>query len=187
MKSHDRSLMIYQIRLRAARPSDDVMVQLTQAIWRVLEAAVGPKHLDPQRWPDLFIDISKIFKNRLTYFEGCGHQEECRTSVGVYDLRFERGLHEGPIYLLTLRGGLLRFVEGLASLAWRRFGDSRKVSKARRQNERARLQDVIHRALTPYVFYNEACSTCHVRQTADETRRRSKTLDKDNPEIAVGE
>lgn len=101
-------------------------------------------------------DLSRVFERRLSTHAGCAACGGCRGAIGVYGGRPE-GAPE-HIYLLSLQGGLIRFVERLAALACRRF----KIP-ARHEKTIGSCQGVLHRALAPYLYFNDECIQCLLR------------------------
>lgn len=158
--------LIYQIRVEGNRSPSDVVSALTHAAWQALAAAGGAR-LDPHRWTDLYAILQEVFRKRLLLYEGCGRLQKCRFSQAVYAAGAGRGLPSGTVYILTLQGGLVRFVEGLADLAWRRF---RKDLGNGKKGGRAALVEALHGAMSRYLFYNEACRECHMRAYLPERR-----------------
>ena len=156
--------MAYQVRMAAEEPPEDVVTVLSRSVWTALRQVKALRNPDPRRWPDLRRDFSDVFKNRLRFYKGCGTQLECRYSLGIYGGRPDGQTPSGPTFILLLRGGLLRFVEGLSALACRRFrrGSGRELLPSRACREQ--IQGAVHRALAPYLYYNEGCFHCRVRQ-----------------------
>jgi hypothetical protein len=167
MTCQSGNTVIYQLRVLPGQTLDDVVTELTQAVWNALEEG----RLDPHRWPGLYEDFKNVFKKRIFFHEGCGGEPECRFSLKVYakgtELQQRPG---GPIYLLIVKRGLLEFVPGLADLAWRRLRSGLGSSASQRRKMRQRFQDALHRALIGRLFYNEACVSCRAREGAPERR-----------------
>lgn len=166
MNADARNELIYQIRTGQGKSPEDIVTELTQAVWRALTETRGLGNPDPHRWPALYSDFLAAFQKRLMFYAGCGTGHECRFSLNVYAPCGEAP-PAGPTYILLLKGGLIRFVNGLADMAWRRFR-AEAGSTVRRRGVRDRLQGALHRALSPYLYYNEGCSACRTRSGRPE-------------------
>ncbi len=162
--------MIYQIRVPAGESPEDVVTALTQAAWTALPQLKSLRGADPHYWPRLHRDFLEVFKGRLLSHKECGTLHECRYSIGMYGGALEGAIPSGFTYILTLRGGLLRFVEGLSALVCRRFKESPRREKSFRRKEMGLIQGALHRALAPYLYYNEGCFRCLVRTERPERR-----------------
>lgn len=158
--------IVYQVRVKADESADNVVTALTHAVWTALRQMDDARAPDPHRWAGLYKGYQDVFKKRLLFYKGCGSQPECVCSAAVYGGENA----SGPTYLLSLRGGLMDFVQALGTLAWRRFRAGVGRGSPVGRNLRDRFQGALHRALIPYLFYNEACSHCHVRNEAPERR-----------------
>jgi hypothetical protein len=154
---------VYQVRVAAEETLEDVVTALTHAVWTALQQVRDFRGPAPSRWANLHGDYSKVFSRRLRYEPGCGSQPECRYSTGVYGGRTDR-TPSGPIFILTLRGGLLRFVEGLSALACRRYRNGGGRAELLSRGCKDRIQGALHRALAPYLYFNEGCSHCPTRK-----------------------
>jgi hypothetical protein len=170
MNADIRSDMIYQIRIDAEKSPDDIVTQLTHALWTALSECRAVGKLDPHLWSSLYDDILRLFRHRMSYYQGCGAEHECRFSKPLENPDAALAPPQGPTYILVLKGGLLRFADAVADLAWRRLRNEIDRPEPRGQNLRRRLSETFHRALTAHLYYNEHCSECRVRGGPAERR-----------------
>lgn len=163
-EAQEQDEMMYQVRIGGHRSPEDVVTELTQAVWRCLAKSDGIVAPDPRGRPDLYSDVRDAFKERLAYHPRCGTNVECACVQSPYGDVAE--IPHGVPYILRLKGGLLEFVDLLAQIARTKLSRSWPDGRAPRGfNER--LSAALHRALSPYLFYTEACSRCGVLAEAD--------------------
>src|SRR5262249_41172483 len=80
------------------------------------------------------------------------------TSGPVYRNRAKGRASVGSnVCLLAVRGGLDRFMDALASLAYRRFRGGLDVTDGGRRSLKGRLRESLRRVLGDHLYYNEAC------------------------------
>jgi hypothetical protein len=161
MNMDGRDKFVYQIRTGRDKSPSEIMMELTRAVWMTLIETAGLSDLDARDSAGLYSVLLKIFQKRCVLYEDCGTLEQCASSINIYKSYPDDA--KGGIYILILRGGLLRFVQSLADLVCRRFHANLWPSGRRRKAFRDRLQGALHRALSSYLYYNKACLTCPAR------------------------
>jgi hypothetical protein len=151
--------MVYQVRVRPGGTPEDMVRALSRAVWEALRQLEPVRAPEPRLWRRMHRDFLKVFRARTRSFSDCGSLPVCRYSIGVYG---ERSPAVAP-FILALRGGLVDFVQGLSTLVLRRLAREEGWKKSWSGKVRDRLTGAVHRALTPYLYYNDACSRCPAR------------------------
>jgi len=162
---------IYQIRTTWFEDPYDLVGHLTHAVWNALTSDEDLRTLDPHRWPGLYMAFRNAFRGRLVSYKDCGDIPVCAGTLPAYAEQPVNAAARRPrIYVLELRKELKYFINGLADIVIRRLRDAFPKEKELRRYTELKVRVALRNTLSPYLYVNEACQNCAVRQRPADRR-----------------
>jgi hypothetical protein len=162
--------MVYQVRMEKGAGPEDLLDGLTWTVWRVISETRGPA-LDQHQWPDLRGVLQKILAGRLVRYGRCGQLPQCGEAPGkVFWSAKPGGDPPSEIYILEVKGGVDRLLDGVGLAVQRRFAKALGLGLAKRRAWRADVGGQLRVTLADALYYSPRCRDCLERRGFRERR-----------------